>query len=120
MIVRHRKLPARFYSNPNGKEPVRDWLLSELNFEDRKRVAHDIRDCEFSWPIGMPLCRSMAGYPGLWEIRSSLKGGNIARIFFCVHENKMILLHAIKKKTQKTPEKDLKLALKRQKETQNG
>lgn len=118
--MRHRKLPAKFFRLNSGKEPVRNWLLSDLNLEDRKIVGHDIRDCEFSWPIGMPLCRPLSGYSGLWEIRSSLKGGNIARVFFCVHEKEMILLHAIIKKTQKTPDKDLKLAAKRQKEIQNG
>jgi len=120
MIERHRKLPAVFYRLSSGKEPVRDWLLKELDLADRKIVGHDIRDCEFSWPIGMPLCKSLSGYKGLWEIRSALKGGNITRVFFCVHEGQMVLLHGFKKKTQKTPDKDLKLAASRQKDVQDG
>jgi phage-related protein len=53
---------------------------------------------------------------GLWEVRSTLTQGRIARVLFCEHEGRMILLHAFIKKTQKTPAGDLELALKRKKE----
>jgi phage-related protein len=53
---------------------------------------------------------------GLWEVRSDLTKGSIARVIFCVHEGQMVLLHAFVKKTQKTPDADLQLALKRRKE----
>ena len=79
-------------------------------------VGDDIRTAEFGWPIGMPLCRKIAGRPGLWEIRTSLSSGRIARVFFCVHRQKMVLLHAIVKKTEKTPARDLDLAEQRKKE----
>jgi phage-related protein len=49
----------------------------------------------------------------LWEVRSSLMRGRIARIVFCVEEGRMILLHGFIKKTQKTPQHDIDLALKR-------
>ncbi len=53
---------------------------------------------------------------GLWEVRSSLTQGRIARVLFCIHENRMVLLHAFIKKTRKTPDTDHDLALKRMKE----
>jgi phage-related protein len=53
---------------------------------------------------------------GLWEVRSCLTQGRIARVLFCEHEGKMVLLHAFIKKTQKTPAGDLELAMKRKKE----
>jgi len=62
----------------------------------------------------MPLCRAMG--KGLWEVRSNLTGGRIARVLFCLHEGRMVLLHAFVKKTQKTPDTDLELAIKRKKE----
>ena len=49
-------------------------------------------------------------------MRSSLTQGRIARVLFCEHEGKMILLHAFIKKTQKTPAGDLELAIRRMKE----
>ncbi|MEI9899188.1 MAG: type II toxin-antitoxin system RelE/ParE family toxin [Hyphomicrobium sp.] len=64
--------------------------------------------------MGMPLCRSLGR--GLWEVRSTLTQGRIARVLFCEHGSKMILLHAFIKKTQKTPPSDMELALKRMKE----
>jgi phage-related protein len=53
---------------------------------------------------------------GLWEVRSTLRGGRIARVLFCEHDGKLVLLHGFIKKTQKTPAGDLELAIKRKKE----
>ena len=108
-----KRLPAAFFALPSGREPVREWLKS-LDAADRKTVGEDIKDVEFSWPIGMPLCRSLGD--GLWEVRSQLSRGRIGRVLFCAHEGQMVLLHAFMKTTQKTPKPDRDLALKRMKE----
>jgi phage-related protein len=108
-----KRLPAVFYALPTGREPVREWLRS-LDRDDRKIVGEDIKDVEFSWPIGMPLCRALS--KGLWEVRSDLTQGRISRVIFCVHEGRMVLLHGFIKKTQKTPADALELALRRKKE----
>ncbi len=94
--------------------PVREWLL-ELPPEDRKTVGDDIRVAEFGWPVGMPLCQSLKGHKGLWEVRVNLSGGRIARVFFCAHEGYMVLLHGFIKKSQKTPDYELAVAVKRMK-----
>ena len=107
-----KRLPAYFYCSDSGREPVREWLQG-LEPADRKIIGEDIKDVEFSWPIGMPLVRSLDR--DLWEVRSSLTGGKIARVIFCVHEGRMVLLHGFTKKSQKTPQKDIELALKRRK-----
>ena len=113
MLHPMKQLPAFFYALPSGREPVRE-LLKGLSAEDRKLVGEDIKDVEFAWPIGMPLCRSLG--KGLWEVRSNLTQGRIARVLFCEHEGKMVLLHAFIKKTQKTPPGDLELAIGRKRE----
>ena len=107
-----KRLPARFFESNTGRAPVREWLIS-LSPEDRKIIGDDIRTAEFGWPVGMPLCRSMKGHKGLWEIRSNLSNGRIARVFFCVYESAMVLLHGFIKKTQKTSDKELNIASKR-------
>jgi phage-related protein len=107
-----KRLPARFFETEGGRMPVREWLL-DLAEEDRKLIGDDIRTAEFGWPIGMPLCRSMASHKGLWEVRTNLPGKRIARVLFCAHQAEMILLHGFIKKTQKTPKADLDLAMKR-------
>ncbi len=107
-----KRLPAHFYRSASGREPVREWLKG-LEAEDRKVIGEDIKDVEFSWPIGMPLVGSLGRE--LWEVRSRLPRGRIARVIFCVEEGRMVLLHGFIKKTQKTPQYDLDLALKRSK-----
>jgi len=89
-------------------------VLKAFDDADRKIVGEDIKDVEFSWPIGMPLCRSLGR--GLWEVRSELTRGRIARVLFCIHEGRMVLLHAFIKKTRKLPDANRDLALKRMKE----
>ena len=105
-----KRLPAYFYRSETGREPVREWLKS-LGPEDRKVIGEDIKEVEFSWPIGIPLVRSL--WRELWEVRSSLRQGRIARVIFCVEHQRMVLLHGFVKKSRKTPQRDIELALKR-------
>ncbi|MGD0223599.1 MAG: type II toxin-antitoxin system RelE/ParE family toxin [Terriglobia bacterium] len=107
-----KRLPARFYRTLSGREPVREWLR-KLPVADRKIIGEDIKDVEFSWPVGMPLVRSLSR--NLWEVRSSITDGRVARVIFCVDHGQMFLLHGFIKKTQKTPQRDIDLALNRRK-----
>lgn len=79
-----------------------------------EKIGEDIKDIEFGWPVGMPVCRALGD--GLWEVRSDIAQGRISRVLFCIHEGRMVLLHAFIKKTRKTPQSDLDLALTRKKE----
>ena len=105
-----KRLPARFFRSGNGREPVREWLKG-LEPEGRKVIGEDIKDVEFSWPIGMPLVRSLDH--ALWEVRRSLPRRRIARVLFCTQPDCMVLLHGFIKKSQKTPQHEIELALKR-------
>lgn len=109
-----KRLPVTFYETERGVAPVRDWLLS-LQPDDRKVIGADIKTVEFGWPLGMPLCRAITGHRGLWEVRSHLHGGRIARVLFCIHEGHMALLHGFEKTTQKTPDREIDVALRRMK-----
>ena len=67
--------------------------------------------------LGMPFTRSIGD--GLFEIRAKGKEG-IGRALFCtVVGNKIIILHAFIKKSQKTPHKELKIARQRLKGVHN-
>jgi len=112
-------LPARFYRTATGAEPVRKWLKA-LSREDKRIVGTDIATVEFGWPVGMPTCRPLSSRRGLLEVRSSLTQNRIARVLFCIHQGHMVLLHGFIKKTQQTPENDLDLAVRRQKEVEGG
>ena len=105
-------LNARFYRTAAGNEPVRDWLKG-LSRDDRRTIGHDIGLVEDGWPVGMPVCRSLSG--GLWEVRSDISDGRTARVIFLIRASHMVLLHGFIKKTQKTPPRDLEIAVARQK-----
>lgn len=107
-----KKIEAYFYRSDTGKEPVREWLLT-LDREDRRTVGTDIQKVEFGWPIGMPYSRNLE--KGLYEVRSHISNGRIARVLFCIQKNRMILLHGFIKKTQTTPDKEKDIARKRMK-----
>jgi len=111
-----RKIPVVFYRTRGGSEVVRDWLRG-LHAEDRNAVGLDLMRIQFRWPVGMPLCRPMGD--GLWEVRSNLPSNRIARVLFCVVEDRIVVLHGFIKKTQKTPLDELTLARKRKKEFEN-
>ena len=115
-MISPKRLSVVFYRTPSGSEPVRDWLKT-LSQEDRKKIGEDIKTCEFGWPVGMPICRSLG--KGLWEVRTSLKG-RIARVMFLAAEDRMVLLHGFVKKSQATPQTDLNLARARQTDWEKG
>jgi phage-related protein len=95
-----------FFRTETGNEPVRAWL-HEMSKEAKRIIGEDIKTVQFGWPLGMPLVRKLEAR--LWEVRSNIPDG-IARVLFTIIDNDMILLHAFKKKSQKTPTQDLSLA----------
>ncbi|MEE8290073.1 MAG: type II toxin-antitoxin system RelE/ParE family toxin [Candidatus Tectomicrobia bacterium] len=110
-----KKLPARFYRNTTGSEPVREWLKS-LAAKERRVIGKDVQKVEFGWPLGLPVCRPLGG--GLWEVRSDLPSRRTARVIFCIVASQMILLHGFIKKTQQTPRRDRDIARQRKVETE--
>jgi len=62
----------------------------------------------------MPHIKKLSGTP-LWELRI-LGGDNIRIVYFIPHKEAILVLHGFVKKSQKTPEKELSLALKRYKD----
>ena len=113
MITHAKRMQAVFYRTAQGKEVVLDWLRS-LDVEDHRTIGFDLKDVEYGWPVGMPLCRSLGN--GLWEMRSNLTHGKIARLIFFTYQQNLVVLHGFIKKTQKTSKGDLDLAVKRKQE----
>lgn len=113
MSLTPHKIPVVFYRTPAGAGVVQDWLRA-LPEADRNIIGQDLMRVQFRWPVGMPLCRSLGD--GLWEVRSTLDTNRIARFLFCFVEGQLIALHGFIKKTQKTPDTELKTARKRMQE----
>ena len=102
-------LGCRFYRTNGGGEPVREWL-KRLSLPARQEIGSDIALVQWRWPIGKPLVDGFGA--GLWEVRTSLDG-DIYRVLFCCSDSTMVLLHAFKKKSQKTPKQELEIARRR-------
>ena len=69
--------------------------------------------------LGFPYTRKIVGTEAIFEVRGKAKEG-IGRVLYCtVIGSKIIVLHAFVKKTQKTPKKDIDLAVSRFKELKN-
>jgi phage-related protein len=111
-----KRLDAVFFRSESGSEPVREWLKS-LPKGERKSIGEDIAYVQFKWPTGKPRVDHLRGV--VWEVRTSLTN-RIARILFAVEGRQMVLLHGFIKKTQQTPNEDIKLSEKRFKEWQRG
>jgi phage-related protein len=108
-----QKVPLIFFRSGRGTEPVREWL-KELPEAERHAVGRDLLKAQWRWPVGMPLCRPMGR--GLWEIRTNLPTQRTARVILCSYQEHLVALHGFIKKTQATPDEDLALARRRQKE----
>ncbi len=73
---------------------------------------------EFGPLIRLPHSRAMG--EGLFELRPRGRSGT-GRAFYCfVTGKRIVIVHAFIKKSQQTPERELKLARKRAKEVRNG
>lgn len=112
-------------------------LTSRMAFEISYFHARVLEEIE-SWPVdvladyarlvellaqhgpSLRLPHSRAFGDGLFELRPRGRAG-IARAFYCFLVGKRVIaLHAFIKKTQQTPDGELKLARKRLKDVQNG
>ncbi len=105
---------VEFYKR-GDHNPVRDFILS-LDEELQLDVYASLRRLEDD-PFSLgSLSKKMEGVRNLFELR--IRGRNRAiRIFYCFKKGRIIiLLHGFVKKTDKTPLKELGLALRRRKE----
>ncbi|MBI2855031.1 MAG: type II toxin-antitoxin system RelE/ParE family toxin [Chloroflexi bacterium] len=101
-----------FYADDEGYEPVKDFILRQPDgaIAEILHVLKLLR--EFNVSLQMPYVRKI-DKSGLRELRIK-HGSDIYRIFFAAREGQQfILLHAILKKADKTPEGDKHLALQR-------
>ena len=73
----------KFFKTHSGNEPVREWL-KDLASDNKRIIGTDIKTIEYGWPIGMPVCKPLGR--GLYEVRSNLVRGDIARVIFCIEK----------------------------------
>ncbi len=113
---RKSALRCGFYRSAIGADPVRDWLRA-LPQAVRFAVGTDISRVQWRWPVSRPLVGAFGG--GLYEVRTSIDG-DIYRVFFCIEGDAMVVLHGFQKKTQKTPQREIDIALARKREVERS
>jgi phage-related protein len=110
--------------------PVCDWQITYYNARIQRNVwampagivADYLRLTEamtlYGANLRMPHSRAMGG--GLFELRPKGPEG-IGRVFYCTQVGKtIVVLHSFVKKTQETPDAEMRLARKRLKDVQHG
>ena len=102
-----------FYRAPSGKQPVVDFLRS-LRPAERAKIGRTFDLVEQFGPrVGMPFVRHLGS--DIWEMRTPYAGQTF-RVFFFIDSNNLVAIHAIIKKTTKTPGKDVEIAADRMKD----
>ena len=103
---------VNFFQTARGDFPVHDFMM-EQDKPTRAKLTSAIELLETDGPyLKPPYIKKLQNK--LYELRIS---GKVAiRVLYTIKDGEYYLLHAFKKKSQKTPTKELKTALDRMKE----
>jgi len=109
------------YKDKNGRNPVLDFLMAEgITKGERGQIAARMQAViEQGVQVSGDILENLGG--GLYVLRVPNTPNN-PRIFMCVLSNprrSFVMLHAYRKKGNKIPEREMRIALKRQKEVQS-
>lgn len=103
---------VKFFQTKRGDYPVKEFI-ERLEKKTYARALKSITIlCDFGPFIRMPYSKKVGSH--LFELR--IKGAESIRILYTQIGEKYFLVHAFKKKGQKIPQKELKIALDRAKE----
>lgn len=105
---------VNFYQTPSGRSPVEDFIDS-LAKADQARFVEVITGIE-EQEMAYARAQFKPLHEKLWEIKFSAPSCGYRMAYVIIQSDKMIILHAFKKSTQKTPLRDIALAEKRMKE----
>jgi len=102
---------VRFYFNPNGKSPVKEFI--DASSESlRAKIIRQLKYLgEYGLTFSNPGLKKLTGTP-LWELRI-LGKDNVRIICVAVINREIVVLHIFRKKSERTSPRDLNLALKR-------
>jgi len=103
-----QKWKVKLYQSTNGKFPVQEFI-DNLEISGQAKVRNTIHLFhEFGITLGLPHAKKLTGTE-LWELR--ILGSSSLRILYvAIVEKTFLLLHGFKKKSQKTPAKEIKIA----------
>lgn len=100
---------VRDLQTPRGENLIESFIVKQEQGTKAKITRMILALGQFGPNLGMPYSRKID--KDLWELRVS--GKEAVRVFYTARGNEIILLHIFKKKTEKTPPKEIKLARQR-------
>ena len=108
---RLKKYEIEIYEDKKGQSQIMDWIKeldrnpTKENKSTLKKLYYQMERLEYDGTfVGEPLVKQIEGK--LWELRPIPN-----RVFFAtLEDNQLILLHQFRKKTQKTPKKEIEQA----------
>jgi len=102
----------------NGTSPVEEWLLSIDKTARAKIVRNFGLLKQYGLELKMPYVRPIG--KKLFEVRAKDSHGIYRILYFAHTGKKFIMLHGFTKKTQKTPAKEIDIAMKRMEKMTDG
>jgi len=110
-------MKVKFFQTARGTYPVRDFIDGLEKITQAKVAKYKVAKyiellINYGPYLGPPYIKKLQNK--LYELR--IPGKIAVRILYTVYDNEYYLLHAFKKKSNKTPRNELKIALDRLKE----
>lgn len=102
---------VEFYVDAHGRCPVAAFL-EQLPARSRDHVVRHISLLQERGPtLGMPYVRHLQGK--LWELRVRTRGAAYRLLYFFYTGRRIVFLHSFVKKTEKTPRREIDIAMRR-------
>jgi len=99
-----------FYVDHRGKCPPREFI-EELPVMEQAKIRNVLRLLEeFGSNLSMPHARQIKGK--LWELRP----GGVRLFYFAYIEQQFVILHGYRKQSQKSPDREIEIAMRRMQE----
>lgn len=106
----------KFYLTSSGRNPIEEFLQSQ-SAAIRSDFVDAVNLLAAGHFLAMPLSRNLSSIQaGLHELRLKDRGGQVRVFYFIKKGNAIYLLHAMRKKTQEIPKREIEIILKRIKE----
>jgi phage-related protein len=103
-----------FYETASSRSPVIDFI-EKLPANEQVVIFSVLKDFKRRGMLAQG-CNFRQLEGKLWEIKIRTMSGGYRFLYVWLSEERVIVLHVFKKKTQKTPLKEIRLAKKRMKE----
>ncbi|OGO19949.1 MAG: hypothetical protein A2Z15_03140 [Chloroflexi bacterium RBG_16_50_11] len=103
-----------FYMDKDGNEPVKDFILEQPDGAIGEILHVFDLLYRFDLSLGLPYVEKVKDK--IWSLRIKHSSDYYRILYFTFSGKKFILLHAVKKKSDKLQNRDIELAIKRMKE----